>query len=321
MDSTLTAETTLAPIPAPPSAAEMIDALNNTFGRHAGKRASHAKGICAIGHFIPHDDAAGFASSALFRAPSASAAVRFSVGGGNPGVSDKSRSVRGMGVRLSAANEIWDLVLVSEPVFFAATPASFVSFLAARVADPATKKPDPAKVAAHNQRYPDGRLQPELLASHSAPSSYARTAFFSTNAFVFHNDAGAQATARIVVEPLLGTQYLSEEEEAALSDNFLEGELQNRLQAVTVAFEIAALLPAPGDSLVDPSQQWLGAGKQVLGTLHVVALAPPKTCDGVVFSPVNLPVSITPSADPILASRHAAYGVSLLRRSAAWPAE
>lgn len=300
-----------------PSAVAMVDALNNTFGKHAGKRASHAKGFCAAGTFTPDVGASRFANSELFKADTAAAVVRFSVGGGNPGVSDKSRTVRGMGLKLTAGGEHWDLVLVSEPVFFAATPESFVSFLEARVADPVTKKPNPANVAAHNEKFPDGKLQPALLASHGAPSSYAHTPYFSNNAFVFHNADGEQVTARLVVEPVQGTKYLTEEEEANFPDNFLEAELSARLEVEEVKFVIHALLPAPGDSLTDPSQQWRGEEKITLGTLRVNGMAPVEACDNLVFSPFNLPASITPSADPILASRDKPYGISFERRQPA----
>lgn len=300
---------------AAPSPVEMVDALNNTFGKHAGKRASHAKGFCAVGVFVPAGDVVEFASSELFANPVSDAVIRFSVGGGNPQVSDKSRTVRGMAVRVSSTSESWDLVMVSEPVFFAATPASFVSFLEARVADPLTKKPDPAKIAAHNEKFPDGKLQASLLAAHAAPSSYAQSPYFTNNAFLFQGASGTVQIARIVVEPVVGTNYLSVEEESSFPDNFLEDELSARLQEGSVDFQIWAQLPAPDDSHIDPSQRWLGEQKVHLGTLHVSELAPLKSCDGLVFSPNNLPHAIFPSADPILAARPAAYGVSLSRRS------
>ena len=173
--------------PAPPAEpAALVDALNGTFGKHEGKRASHAKGFCATGDFTPAPRLDHFVKSPLFSQQTMAATLRFSIGGGNPGAADKSRTVRGLSARLAGGGETYDLLLISEPVFFAATPASFVSFLEARIADPATKKPDPAKIAAHNARYPEGKNQPALLASHPAPYSYATTPYFSTNAFVFH---------------------------------------------------------------------------------------------------------------------------------------
>ncbi|MYM67487.1 catalase [Pseudoduganella sp. FT55W] len=298
-----------------PSPSDLIDALNNTFGKHAGKRASHAKGFCATGEFVPAEQAADFINGPIFRSGPLPATVRFSVGGGNPGVSDKSRSVRGLGVRIANGDEHWDLVLLSEPVFFAATPQSFVSFLAARVPDPETKKPDPAKIAAHNAAFPDGTRQPALLAAHAAPASYATTPYFSNNAFVFHSASGEAVTARIVVTPAAGTQYLTEAEEQSFPDHFLEDELAHRLARGPADFEITAQLPATGDSLTDPSLPWQGAGHVSLGRLRITALAEQATCNDLTFVPVNLPAGVTPSDDPILLSRAAAYAVSRARRT------
>lgn len=303
--------------PSTPSPTDLVDALNNTFGKHPGKRASHAKGFCASGEFIPAEGAAALVDSPLFKAGPLTAIVRFSIGGGNPGVSDKSRSVRGLAVRLQGVTEKYDLVLISEPVFFAATPESFVSFLAARVADPVTKKPDPAKLAAHNAAFPDGLRQPALLASHAAPASYATTPYFSNNAFVFSNADGKQTTARLIVEPAAGTHYLSADQERDLPDNFLEEELAVRLANGAAVFTLYAQLPAAGDSLLDSSLPWQGAGQVALGDLHVTGLAGAELCDGLEFVPIILPRGIAPSDDPILVSRAAAYAVSLARRQAA----
>ncbi|WP_295990226.1 catalase [Rugamonas sp.] len=307
-------ETTTTAKQGTPGPAAMVDALNNTFGKHAGKRASHAKGFCAVGEFKPAAQVDEFVLSPLFAAGALHATVRFSVGGGNPGVSDKSRSVRGLAIRVSEGPSSWDLVLLSEPVFFAATPASFVSFLEARVVDPETKKPNPEKVAAHNAKFPDGTRQPALLAAHAAPASYGTTPYFSNNAFIFHGKDGAPHTARIIVTPVAGTHYLSDEDEKNLPDSFLEAELETRLQGGAVEFDIVAQLPAEGDSLSDSSTAWTGAGTVALGRLSVTALAAAGTCDGLVFVPVNLPAGIAPSDDPILQSRAAAYAVSLKRR-------
>lgn len=302
---------------AAPSPSDLVNALNNTFGKHPGKRASHAKGFCVTGQFTPSMQAAGFANGPIFQDGPLEATARFSVGGGNPGVSDKSRSVRGLGVRIRHGAGHWDLVLLSEPVFFAATPPSFVSFLAARVADPETRKPNPDKIAAHNLKFPDGTRQPALLAAHAAPASYATTPYFSNNAFVFHSITGEAATARIIVTPAAGTQYLTAEQEQSFPDSFLEEELGARLARGPVDFEIVAQLPAPGDSLVDPSLPWEGAGHVSLGRLRISALATPSACDALVFVPVNLPAGVSPSDDPILLSRAAAYAVSQARRKVA----
>lgn len=310
--STITTTATAVPEPTP---SELVDALNNTFGRHAGMRASHAQGFCAAGTFTPSPAAKALVASPLFERGPLAAQLRFSIGGGNPKASDKSRSVRGMALRLDAPGERYDLVLISEPVFFAATPASFVSFLQARVADPATGKPDPQAIAAHNARHPDGTRQPALLAAHAAPASYASTPYFSNHAFVFRNGAGKAQHARLVVEPEGGTHYLSADDEKALPDRFLEDELKQRAAAGTARFIVTAQLPAAGDALLDPSMPWTGAGRVELGRLVVTTASADTACQQQVYLPASLPTGIALSDDPVLQSRGAAYGVSLGRRS------
>lgn len=297
-----------------PDPGAMVDALNGTFGKHAGKRASHAKGFCAAGEFVPAPQRK-FVNSPMFAQKKLDATLRFSIAGGNPAAGDKSRSVRGLAARITGGGETYDLLLISEPVFFAANPASFVSFLQARVPDPVTKKPDPAKIAAHNALYPEGKNQPALLASHAAPYSYSTTPYFSTNAFVFQGADKTKRHARIVAEPAEGTRYLTDEEEKSLPDLFLEDELKSRLAAKPVEFTLYAQLPAPGDPLTDPSQPWAGKDRVALGKLRVTGLAGQDSCDGIVFMPVTLPAGITPSDDSILAARAPAYSVSLGRRS------
>lgn len=298
---------------AEPSATDLVDALNGVFGKH-GARASHAKGFCAKGSFIPAPGAQKFTRAKMFAEPTLPASMRFSIGGGNPAAPDKSRSARGLAVRLAGGGETYDLVLISEPVFFASTPASFVSFLQARYADPTTGKPDPAKIEAHNRAYPEGKLQGSLLASHAAPASYATTPYYSNHAFNFVNHDGRGIWARLVAEPAAGTHYLTPEEEKALPDVFLEGELKARLEKEAVEFDLYAQPAGLHDSLTNPAVAWGGGLPPVaLGRL-VVKQVSDSGCDPEVYLPTNLPAGIEPADDPILQARAAAYQVSKARR-------
>ena len=310
------AQPALADNAAAPDATEMVNALNRVFGSHPGARGSHAKGFCAKGQFTPDVQAGRFVKGPMFASTTPiPASIRFSIGGGNPGVSDKSRSVRGLSVHLAHAGEEFDLVLISEPVFFAATPQSFVSFLDARIADPTTRKPNPDKIAAHNSRHPEGKTQGALLASHAAPASYATTPYFSNHAFGFTNGAGTQQWARMIVEPEAGTHYLNEDGEKTLPDNFLEGELQQRLTKAPASFVIHAQPAGKDDSLTDPSKQWSSTSRVALGRLTISEVTAKTDCDGMMYVPTRLPDSVVPSADPMLQVRAAAYAVSLSRRT------
>lgn len=300
------------------SAIALVDALHATYGRHAGVRATHAKGVCALGEFRPAPEARAFVASPMFALPAVPAVLRFSVAGGDPQASDKSRSARGLALRLQAAGECYDLVLQSEPVFCAATPESFIAFLHAHVPDPATGRANPARVAAHRAAHPDAARQEALLAAHAAPASYATTPYFSNNAFLFSGSAGQAQAARIVVRPEAGIRYLSERQAAELPDTFLEAELDERLHRGPIAFLFQALLPAPADSLTDPSAEWRGAGSVALGRLLVEALTG-DDCDALGFVPTRLPPAIRPTEDPILLARQAAYAVSERRRTLTRP--
>lgn len=297
---------------ASPSPTQLVDSLNQVFGDHH-KRASHAKGFCATGSFTPNADATHLSNAGVFSTPS-EATLRFSIGGGNPKASDKSRSVRGLAVRLNQADEQYDLLMISEPVFFASTPESFVSFLQARVADPATKKPDPEKVKAHNEKYPEAKLQPAMVAAHTAPASYVTTPYFTTNAFGLVNATNETKWARLTLEPKAGRLFISEDEEKSLADDFLEGELNARLAHGAAEFTLYAQLANHGDSLINPAVEWPADRKRVaLGVLSIKATRGQR-CDSDVFIPTNLPHGIIASDDPILKARAAAYAVSKSRR-------
>lgn len=300
----------------PPTPTDQIDALNQVFGRHANVRASHAKGICVSARFTPDSEAPAFVRASLFAEAEVPAIARFSIGGGNPKVSDKSRTVRGLAVRLQGKTENYDLVMISEPAFFAATPEGFVSFLQARVPDPVTKQPNPDRIREHNARFPDGVRQGALLATHGAPVSYATTPYFTNHAFRFTGTTRTPTWARVQLEPAAGTHYLSTVQEADAPDNFLQEELAQRLARNPVSFSIVARPAGKGDSLTDSTLPWRADGPApvVLGKLQVIALAPAATCDALTFVPTVLPAGVEPSADPILQARAAAYAVALQRR-------
>lgn len=292
----------------------LVDALHAACGRRPGVRATHARGVCALGEFRPAPGVGSFIASPMFALRAVPATVRFSVAGGDPDASEKSRSTRGLALRLEAAGERYDLVLLSEPVFFAATLESFVGFLHAHLPDPATGRADPARIAAHEAVFPEGARQSALLAAHAAPASYATTPYFSNNAFLFTGGAGRVQAARIVVQPEAGTHYLTDAQVADLPDSFLEADLDERLHRGPIAFLFSALLPSAGDSLTDPSAAWTGAGSVTLGRLLVQALTS-GDCEGLGFVPTNLPPAVAPTQDPILLARKAAYAVSERRRT------
>ena len=74
---------TVAGIAQQATPADLVDALNGLFGKHAGDRTAHTKGICLTGSFVPSAEAPKLSKAAHF-AKEVPIRARFSLGGGNP---------------------------------------------------------------------------------------------------------------------------------------------------------------------------------------------------------------------------------------------
>ena len=123
---------------------QLIDGLNGVFGKHAGKRASHAKGICVKGTFTPTAEAAALTKSPQFAAP-VPIVGRFSLGGGNPMASDGQKdNARGFALHYNLPDGgTTDLMMISSPVFLAKTPEVFLDLLRTIAPGPDGKKDKP----------------------------------------------------------------------------------------------------------------------------------------------------------------------------------
>ncbi len=309
--------------PWPLSAAEatpeaLVDALNAVFGKHKGLRASHAKGTCAEGRWIPTAEGRALSKSPLFAAE-APVVARFSLAGGNPKVSDKSRTPRGLALHVALPGGAeHDFVLLSAPVFAAKDPDTFLGLLRARAPDPATGKPDPAKAKAFMEAHPDTKVQPAYMAEAPITASYATTPYWGIHTFWLTDARGATKPVRWSFTPEAGVVGLSEEELTQRGDDYLAAELHERLGKGPAAWTVRLHFGAAGDPLDDPTLIWPEDRPSVaVARLEITKAAAPGekgACDPLMFRPDNLADGFAPSADPILAIRSAAYAVSLARR-------
>jgi catalase len=303
----------------PPEA--FVDALVAVAGEHPGFRPTFAKGLCTEGTFTATPDAAELSTAEVFAGEPVPAVVRLSVGGGNPQASDKGRSLRGMAVRLQPpGGDELHLVMISAPVFLVRDPADLIPFLEARTPDPATGKPDQAKIDAFSQAHPETTAQAAYLKTAPVPASYAHAPFWAVNTFYFVNAAGGRQPARWVVEPVAGVVGLSEEQLATGPDEFLADEFRSRLERGPAEWDVHLQLPEACDPLEDATAVWPETRRTVnVGRLAVTEATPAGeagSCDAMLFDPMVLPEGIEPSDDPVLQVRSAAYAVSYSRRTA-----
>src|SRR5262245_34482796 len=228
----------------------VLDELSG--GIHAGFRPAHAKGLMCAGTFTPSRQAAE-----LTRAPHAGRAstpvtVRYSNSTGVPTIpdNDPARSgPRGIAFRFHLADHVHtDIVAHSANGFPVRTGEEFLEFLRAAAAFGAGK---PEALGSFLAAHPNAKRYVET--PRPIPTSFAREAFFAVTSFQFTNAAGVSRHGRFRIRPEGGTEYLSNEDAAAKSENFLFDEIGPRLAREPVKLGVFVQLAAPGDDVADAS--------------------------------------------------------------------
>jgi catalase len=302
-----------AALAADPTPADLVDALNSVFGKHAGMRAAHTKGFCMTGTFTPSGDAAKLSKAPHF-AKQVPIIARFSLGGGDPNAADNAQdNVSGLAVKFELGNgATTDLVTISAPVFFAKTPEQFVELLKTLASG------DKDKLNAFFAAHPETTRQNAWLMSHPVSASYATVGYWGVHAFTFTNAAGKQTLIKYRLDPEAGNVGLTPDEAKAKGPDFYATEFKDRIAKGPVVFDLKAIMGKQGDPTNDPTLRWDDEDNRPttdLGKISLEAIAPHETCDAGMFLPGNLVDGIAgPSDDPIFAVRSPAYIVSFTRR-------
>jgi catalase len=302
-----------AVLAADPTPADLVDALNGVFGKHAGDRAAHTKGFCMTGTFTPSADAPKLSKAPHF-AKQVPIRARFSLGGGDPKAPDNAQdNVRGFAIKFDlGGGAATDLVTISAPMFFAQTPADFVGLLQA------VGSGDKDKIQAFFAAHPASTRQNAWLMSHPVPASYGTVGYWGVHAFTFTNAAGEQTLVKYHLVPEAGEVGLTPDEAKAKGPDFYEAEFKDRIAKGPVVFDLKAIMGKQGDQTSDPTLRWDDEDSRPttdLGKISIEALVPEATCDAGTFLPGNVVDGIAgPTNDPIFAARSPAYVVSFIRR-------
>jgi catalase len=210
-----------------------------------------------------------------------------------------------------------DIISHSVPLFAVRTGELFLEFLRAAASSPADA-PSPSPIEKFLSAHPTALAFVQY--PKPTPSSYAREAFFSVNAFKLIDVAGKATTFRYQVIPELGVETL---DEAALKDkdaDFLLQELAARLKDSPVIFKLVAQIAEDGDVVDDATVRWPDSRPLVeLGTLRLDSYVQ-DSAEGqkyMIFDPIPRLPGIEPSADPLLEVRAALYLISGKERRAA----
>lgn len=299
-------------------AVEAIDAVGDVYGRHAGQRATHAKGTLCAATFEATSAGATLSRAGHLQGAPVPARVRFSNGSGNPESPDGAIDGRGMAVTFELADgTATDIVALTLPVFFVRTPEDFLDFTRARKPDPETGRPDLAKVGRFLEQHPEALPAIQAAVGEPAPASYLECTYNALHAFRLVNAAGEDTWVRWTLEPDAPAGE-PPADAAEREHDYLQADLVERLSAAPVGFTLVALIARDGDPLDDPTAAWPAERERVaVGRLLLTGLADDRERDGdiLVFDPTRVVDGIECSDDPILHARSWAYSESVLRRT------
>jgi catalase len=299
--------------------AQLVETMRALAGPHPGFRPVHAKGIVCAGTFRGAPEALRVSKAAHLQGQTIPTIMRFANSSGDPDVHDGLASVRSLAVKFQLPDgKKADILANSIEGFPARTPEEFLEFLRAQLPDPATGKPAPDAVPRFLGSHPAARAFIERLMQKPVPASYGQSSYHGEHAFRFTAADGSSRFGRYHWMPEAGEAYLSPDDAAKRSANFLREELESRLQRGPVVFHLLLQLAAEKDPTDDATALWPADRPKVeLGQLQVTSISPTSAADErrLVFDPTNLIDGIELSADPIPLARSAAYSISYEQRS------
>lgn len=301
------------------SGATVSNALEYNAGRHPGYRRAHAKGVCISGVFEANGNGVELSLASIFREGRYPVEGRFSIAGGNPLAGDGRNVFHSMALILRMPDgQQWRTGMDHTEIFPVADVASFVGLQRASRPDPATGKPDPAVMKAFVAGHPEVAAFQKYMKAHPLPDAFTDGPYYSINAFRFTN---AQGETRFVRWAMLPEDKLVALDKGALADLPKDAVFDRtlaRLAKGPARWHLVVTIADPGDVTDNATVMWPAGRRTVdVGTLVIDNAVPEASgnCRDEVFDPTILPPGITPSDDPLLAARSAAYSSSFTRRA------
>lgn len=303
----------------PVLAQQLLDAIDEASGLHPGFRPAHAKGLMCSGIFTPSSEAAKLTRSPHASRPSVPVTVRYSDATGLPTIpdNDPTRSgPRGMAIRFHLGEHTHtDIIAHSTHGFPVHTGEEFLEFIRAATAFGAGR---PEAFGSFLAAHPNAKRFVET--PKPIPTSFAREAFFAVTSFKFTNADGVSRHGRFRIRPEAGTEYLSNEEAAAKSENFLFDDIGQRLAKEPVKLGVYVQMAEPGDDVTDASVTWPDNRTEIpFGTITLTARVDDLVPDRrrIIFDPLPRVDGIDSSGDPLTDVRSDIYLLSGRRRRSA----
>lgn len=294
---------------------EAVDAIEGISGIHPGYRRAHARGTCYRATFHPSGEAAPLTTAAHLQGGQLDAIVRFSGSSTDPALADLLSPAKGMAVQFHIpGGKKTYLVGVTVPVFFARTPESFLDLVRAvhkAKAGNLSMLDIFKEVAEHFSESKQSLLAVRRLLP---PASYAANRYYTIHAYYAVGPDGHKRPVKFEWLPDAGVDTLSLKEVASKSSDYLEQELQERLQHGPASFSLSIILGEEEDPTDDSTQTWPDSRERIHAgrlDIHAAVKEPPD----LMMDPTAVVPGIELSDDPILHFRRSAYEESYRRRS------
>jgi catalase len=296
----------------------MINTFEQVNGEHPGFRRNHAKGVCISGYFESNGRGEALSKAVVFLPGRVPVIGRFALAGGQPYAADAATTARSMALLFKLPDgEEWRTGMNNIPVFVVNSAQGFYDQLRASALDPATGKPDPAKMSAFLAKHPESAKAIQLIRSHPFSSGFENSTFNSLNAFRFINAEGAVVPVRWSMAPAQPFEPSNASNRGQAGTNYLFDALIASLHAKPLQWRLIITLGQPGDRTDDATLPWPPDRHQVdvgMLTINKVESEDTSSVRDINFDPLVLPNGIAASDDPLLSARSAAYAESFTRR-------
>ena len=296
---------------------DLLKQFDTLFGLHPGFRAAHARGTMLSGTFTPDTNAVSLTRAPHITRQSTPVTARFSSSTGIPLLpdDDPNANPRGLAIRFHLAEHVHtDIVSHSTDGFPTRTGEEFLEFLKA-VAASGPDVPSPKPVETFLGSHPAALAF--VQAPKPSPSSFAKETYFGVTAMRFINKDGVSRYGRYRIIPDAGVEHLEPEVTKDKGPNFLFDELNDRIAAGPISFQVFVQLANEGDEVNDATAHW--PEDRPLTRLGQMVLTTPVENDAqeqkkIIFDPIPRVDGIEPSDDPLLELRAAIYLISGRRR-------
>src|SRR5271170_2703378 len=300
------------------SPAVMINTFEKVNGEHPGFRRNHAKGVCISGYFESNGGGTVFSKAVVFLPGRVPIIGRFALAVGQPYAADAAHTVRSMALLFKLPNgEEWRTGMNNIPVFPVNSAEGFYDLLLASAPNPATGKPDPAKMSALVAKHPEFAKAIQLVRAQPASSGFADSSYNSLDAFRFINAKGTVLPVRWSMVPVQPFQLLNPAMPRESDTNQLFDALIADIHSHALQWHLIITVGQPGDPTADATLPWPPDRQRVdVGTLTIDHVESEDTSPArdINFDPLVLPNGIAGSDDPLLSARSAAYAESFIRR-------